>query len=118
DRSPVALDENERFRETLTFQRGLRVGQINGNDRAAFIHAQHGCGHVFAADVAVHAARSAVDRCRLAEEAPGEIEQMAAEVGDDEALIRAKSRLVREYVKPGNHVDAAAKWGTNDSIHQ
>src|SRR5687767_10594186 len=70
-------------------------------------------GDVFAADVGMDAMRLAVERLGLAEKKAGNIEDVRAEVGEDELLEIAQERLVLKDREAGEHVDAGAE-GTAD----
>ena len=94
-RAGVALDEDERLGEPVALQGVLGVGHV-ADDRRPVLHREHDRGHVLPSDVPVDLARQADQPLGLAEEEPGDVEDVGADVGQDELLQLAQERLVGE----------------------
>ena len=96
DRSPVALDKNERLREALPLEVVLGISHFaQHGDITLGIH--HYRRHVFAFDIIAHPPVLAIHACGLTEQEPAHVQDVASQIHQDKLVKLTQERLVLEH---------------------
>ena len=111
-----SFDERQRLRKAFTFQRRLRVTQLDDHARLRLAHREQQRRHV----VALHVGRErsvqlTVERTRLAETGASGVEKVRAEIGQDELRQLAQRRLVRPDIEARDHGEPRAERRPDDA---
>src|SRR5205085_5111248 len=113
--------ERQRLRKWIVLQVILGIAHVASNRRAVqrmliSLHPQHCRGDVFASNVPVHAIRLAVNALCLAKQKSSGIENMGADVGENESLQLRKKRLICEHRKSGGEVNAGPEYFADSAV--
>src|SRR5688500_11222093 len=100
----LAFDKHKGFREAIVLH-AARVTHVASDSRARLQAHQHR-RDVLAFDVAMDALRLAINRARFTEEKSRRVQDMTANVGENELLQLLEERLILEHRKTVAVIDA------------
>ena len=106
--------KNQSLRKTLTLEWVFRVGHLNDHGgRSA--HSKHHRRYILPRNPGVNLLRIAIETIGFAKQEPRNIQNVAAQVHQDEFFKIAQKWLIAKDWEAGDHVEPGAKRGANFS---